>query len=77
MEADGELSTTANTIIGIGRRTTLEVVFLERLFTSIRDAPAAVGLLNSHIAMMDRCKLVQDDIEANVWNYVSLVLNGH
>ena len=73
---DGKLVSDAKDTIHIGRRTVLEIMFFEGLFASMRDHDAAVCLLNSHIGQMEKCSIVQDEIEPSVWNFVSQVLRG-
>ena len=76
VKGDEELAGQASQVIKLGRRTIFELMFLEGCFVSLSNKDGAVVLLNTHISSMDTQKVSQEDIEANLWQYVSRVLKG-
>ena len=75
IKGDEDLIPKAERVIKLANRTIFEVLFLEGLFLSLSDLDNAVTLLNTHITGMSG-KVSQDDIEHNLWQYVSKVLRG-
>ena len=76
VQVDTEFIKEAEDVIKIGQRTATELMFLEGLIQSFKNPSDAINTLNSHITQMSQADLTQDDIEPNVWKFVSKVLGG-
>ena len=74
--ADETLIKVANEKINLGRKTTVEFMFMEGLISCVKQHEVGKGKLNANLRSMELAKLDGTDLQPDLWHLVSSVLRG-
>ena len=77
MEVGTTLLGTIKEAIKRGRITVIEFMFMEGLVAAgVKKSKDAKTFVDNAVTQMDGAELVQDDIDATIWNFGAMVLQG-